>query len=157
MPSFLALLGVAFSGGTSSMQSCAAKVVPCIAPQARLREGELAPDFVALGDDGSTVSLSRLRSRTVILHFYPAMEEQSAYDRTRPDADEGGVVVVGIARRPDLLREHTRAGAGFVLVSDADGAVASAYGWSEPYPDDGRRTFVIAPDGTIEKVLCTAK
>ena len=35
------------------------------------RVGELAPDFTAVLDDGSELTLSRLRGTPVVLFFYP--------------------------------------------------------------------------------------
>lgn len=35
------------------------------------REGDVAPDFTAVLDDGSTVVLSELRDTPVVLFFYP--------------------------------------------------------------------------------------
>jgi peroxiredoxin Q/BCP len=34
-------------------------------------EREMAPDFTALADDGSTIRLSEYRGRVVVLFFYP--------------------------------------------------------------------------------------
>jgi peroxiredoxin Q/BCP len=36
-----------------------------------LQAGALAPDFTLPADDGSTVRLSELRGRPVVLYFYP--------------------------------------------------------------------------------------
>lgn len=36
-----------------------------------LKEGEIAPDFTARTHDGSTLRLSDLRGRNVVLWFYP--------------------------------------------------------------------------------------
>jgi peroxiredoxin Q/BCP len=36
-----------------------------------LTPGDLAPDFTALTDDGSTLALSQHRGRVVVLFFYP--------------------------------------------------------------------------------------
>lgn len=33
--------------------------------------GQLAPDFSAIADDGSTLELKSLRGATVVLFFYP--------------------------------------------------------------------------------------
>ena len=33
--------------------------------------GELAPDFTATIDDGSSITLSKLKGQTVVLFFYP--------------------------------------------------------------------------------------
>ena len=39
-----------------------------------LREGDLAPEFTALSDAGTPLSLTSLRGRTVVLFFYPKDE-----------------------------------------------------------------------------------
>ena len=36
-----------------------------------IAEGQPAPDFTAATTDGSTVRLSDLRGKTVVLYFYP--------------------------------------------------------------------------------------
>ena len=36
-----------------------------------LSEGQLAPDFTLLTDEGTPLRLSSLRGRTVVLFFYP--------------------------------------------------------------------------------------
>lgn len=36
-----------------------------------LKEGAKAPGFTLRGDDGSTVSLSDFRGKTVVLYFFP--------------------------------------------------------------------------------------
>lgn len=147
LPFLLLVLPVLVACRTSSTP-VASPAVSCAAPHPRLREGELAPDFVAAADDGSVVALSRLRSRTVMLHFYAAEGHPELDDARWANATDRGVVVVGVTRSREL---RSREGAGFVLVSDPEGAVARSYSTDE----SANRTFVIGPDGTIEKVLCT--
>jgi thioredoxin-dependent peroxiredoxin len=36
-----------------------------------LKEGDTAPDFALLADDGSTVTLDSLKGKNVVLFFYP--------------------------------------------------------------------------------------
>ena len=36
-----------------------------------IEEGKQAPDFELVADDGSTVRLSELRGKPVVLYFYP--------------------------------------------------------------------------------------
>jgi peroxiredoxin Q/BCP len=36
-----------------------------------IAEGQLAPDFTLLTDEGKRLTLSSLRGRTVVLFFYP--------------------------------------------------------------------------------------
>ena len=40
-------------------------------PTRMLSEGQLAPDFTLLTDEGTPLRLSSLRGRTVVLFFYP--------------------------------------------------------------------------------------
>lgn len=123
-------------------------------------EGTAAPDFVALGHDGNNVALSRLRGRTVVLYFYArdetpnAIREASDFRDAWPELRRQGVVIVGVST--DTTEAHKefaeRHRLPFPLVSDADGAVARAYGVPASYGLADRRTFVIGPDGTLEKV-----
>lgn len=83
-----------------------------------------------------------------MLHFYPADGRPELDDLRWANATDRGMVVVGVIRGPT---PKARAGAGFVLVPDPDGALARSYSTDE----GASRTFVIGPDGTIEKVLCT--
>jgi peroxiredoxin Q/BCP len=162
--SIITSLGVLALGcGTtapSNMHSRSADVTACGARLARLAEGELAPDFVGRGHDGAMVALSALRSRTVILHFYPAGATPSAVQAATklraawPEIDRPGVVLVGVSRGVVEGIEPSGSQAAFALVADPDGAVSRAYGWAAPYDDADRRTFVIGPDGTIQKIYC---
>jgi peroxiredoxin Q/BCP len=36
-----------------------------------IKEGDAAPDFALVADDGSTVTLDSLKGRNVVLFFYP--------------------------------------------------------------------------------------
>jgi peroxiredoxin Q/BCP len=36
-----------------------------------LKEGDKAPDFRSIADDGETISLADFRGKNVVLYFYP--------------------------------------------------------------------------------------
>ena len=131
-----------------------------------IKEGDPAPDFELPADDGSTVSLRELRGRRAVVYFYPKDDTsgctaQACEFRTlMPRIDEAGATVLGIS--PDPIESHVKFKAkydlNFPLLADTDHAVAEAYGvWKEKsmygktYMGIERSTFVIAPDGTIEK------
>lgn len=132
-----------------------------------LSVGDPAPDFELPADDGSTVRLSALRGRTVVLFFYPrvntptcTVEACGFRDREESFAD-ADAVVLGIS--PDspkaVARFHARYALSYRLLADAEHEVAERYGvWQEKqlfgrrYMGVERTTFVIAPDGRVARV-----
>ena len=102
--------------------------------------GTAAPDFTLAADDGSTVTLSKLRGKKVILYFYPKDDTpgcttQACDLRDRmPALSKEGAVVLGIS--PDSVKSHKKFkekfGLNFPLLADEDHKVAEAYGvWKE--------------------------
>ena len=127
--------------------------------------GEKAPDFTLEAEDGTKVSLSDFRGKTVVLYFYPqddtpgctkeACGFRDAYDRFL----ERGAVVLGVS--PDGIVSHGRFkgkySLPFRLLADPGKEVLKAYGaWGRKIRDgvesEGvlRSTFVIGPDGTVK-------
>ena len=135
-----------------------------------IEEGTEAPDFELADQDGQPVKLSSLRGQTVVLYFYPKADTpgctaQACAIRDRKDEFEGaGAVVLGVSPDPvPALRKFAdKYGLPFTLLSDEDHAVAEAYGTWVHKPARGymkarmgieRSTFVIGPDGRVERVL----
>lgn len=131
-----------------------------------IEEGGLAPDFTLPADDGSQVRLSDLRGRRVVLYFYPKDDTSGCTaqacelrdDRARFDALDA--VVLGVS--PDPVSSHVKFrdkyDLNFPLLADEDHAVSEAYGvWKEKsmygrtYMGIERSTFVIDPEGRVEK------
>jgi thioredoxin-dependent peroxiredoxin len=137
-----------------------------------LQVGDLAPDFELVDDAGAPFRLSSLRGQRVVLYFYPrantpgcTTEACDFRDRLKPLAAKG-TVVAGIS--PDkpaaLAKFKERYELSFPLVSDPEKVAAQAYGvWKEKVMYGKkvlgieRSTFVIAPDGTIEKIYRKVK
>jgi peroxiredoxin Q/BCP len=132
----------------------------------RLAPGNAAPDFTLLDADGNEVSLSSLRGQRVIVYFYPAAmtpgctKEACDFRDSLSSLAAAGFAVLGIS--PDspakLAKFRDRDGLTFPLLSDPQHATLSAYGaWGEKmlYGKKSvgvvRSTFVIGPDGTIER------
>ena len=98
--------------------------------------GELAPDFSLLADDGTTVTLSALRGKPVILYFYPRDDTpgcttEACDFRDRQSAVQGhGAILLGVS--PDLQKAHvrfkTKYGLTFPLLSDPEKTALLAYG-----------------------------
>ena len=139
---------------------------------ARLEAGQPAPDFSLPADDGSTVSLSDVAGTTVVLYFYPKDDTPGCTTQAcglrdmSADYDAAGVRVIGVS--PDPVASHVRFrdkhDLPFTLLSDADHAVAEAYGvWVEKsmygktYMGVERSTFVIGPDGVLKDALYKVK
>jgi len=132
----------------------------------RLAPGDQAPDFTLPDADGGQVSLASLRGQRVIIYFYPAAmtpgctKEACDFRDSLASLAASGIAVLGIS--PDapakLAKFRDRDGLNFPLLSDAQHTVLTAYGaWGEKmmYGKKSvgviRSTFVIGPDGVIEK------
>lgn len=98
--------------------------------------GQPAPDFELPADDGSLFRLSAQRGRRLLLVFYPGDEtpvctaQLCEYRDGMDEYRELGVDVIGISR--DDAESHRRFKQKrmlpFTLLTDADLAVAKAYG-----------------------------
>ena len=133
-----------------------------------IAEGERAPDFTLEDQHGKPVSLTDLRGGRVVLYFYPRANTSGCTTQAcgvRDRADEyrkAGAKVIGVSPDPvaDIASFDETNGLGFTLLADPDHEVAEAYGtWVEKsmygkkYMGVQRATFVIGPDGTVEKVF----
>ncbi|GAB3133042.1 peroxiredoxin [Tsukamurella serpentis] len=135
-----------------------------------MEPGDKAPDFELLDQDGAPRRLSDLLAAgPVVLFFYPAAftpgctKEACHFRDLAAEFTEAGVQRVGISRdavakQQDWTTEHSL---DYPLLSDADGAVAAAYGVRR----DGllklagmptkRTTFAIRADGTVAEVIAS--
>jgi peroxiredoxin Q/BCP len=137
-----------------------------------VEEGSPAPDFELRSDTGETVCLSSLRGRPVVLYFYPRDHTSGCTTQACgirdawSEFERAGALVLGVS--PDDVASHESFRADFelpfTLLADPDHKVAEAYGvWTQKsrygrtYMGIARSTFVIAPDGTVEKVMRDVK
>jgi len=138
----------------------------------RLAPGDPAPDFTLTTDTGETLSLADLAGQRVVLYAYPAAmtpgctTQACDFRDSLQSLNAAGVTVVGIS--PDspakLAKFRERDHLTFPLVSDPDRSVLSAYGAYGEKQNYGktvlgviRSTFVIGPDGHIEKAFYNVK
>jgi len=136
--------------------------------------GKKAPAFKLPGSNGETVSLAELNAagKTVVLYFYPkddtpgCTKEACEFRDAVKKFSTRKAVVLGVS--PDSLKAHdkfiAKFGLPFVLLSDADHAVAEKYGvWVEKsmygrkYMGIERSTFVIGPDGKVKAAFRKVK
>jgi peroxiredoxin Q/BCP len=135
-------------------------------------EGEPAPDFSATTDAGERVSLSDFRGSPVVLYFYPKDDtpgctaQACAIRDAYGEFERAGAVVLGVS--PDSEAKHVKFkekyDLPFTLLADPEHEVAGRYGvWGEKrymgrtYMGVSRTTFLVAPDGTVAKVMHDVK
>jgi len=137
-----------------------------------LQEGNRAPDIHVQSDSGEEFRLSDLKGKRVVLYFYPKADTPGCTTEACEFRDDlkafakKGVAVVGVS--PDKpaaqAKFKEKYGLPFTLLADEDKAAAQAYGvWKEKnmygrkVMGIARTTFVIGPDGKIEKIYGNVK
>ncbi len=132
-----------------------------------LKAGDPAPDFDMPTDGGGRVSLADLKSKALVLYFYPkddtsgCTNEAKGFTEAAADFAKTGAVVVGVSK--DSVKSHDKFKAKYelnlTLGSDPEGAVLEAYGvwvqksmYGREYMGIERATFLIGPDGRIARV-----
>jgi len=130
--------------------------------------GQPAPDFQLPDHQGKTRSLRGLRSRWVVLYFYPEDDTPTCTTQACDLRDhwgafeEAGVVVLGVS--PDSPASHRRFREKFklpfALLSDPEHEVATAYGawgpkqlYGRTFVGMHRNTYLIDPDGCIAAIF----
>jgi thioredoxin-dependent peroxiredoxin len=137
-----------------------------------LKPGDPAPNFSLPNAEGQLVNLTDFRGKRVVLYFYPrdntpgCTKEACGFRDAYSEYQNQDVVVLGIST--DDAKSHTKFtqkfNLPFPLLSDADGQVAAAYDsyglkkfMGKEYMGVSRNTFVIGPDGKIEKIYLKVK
>ncbi len=133
-----------------------------------LKAGDAAPGFTVPDESGVPVSLSQFAGKRVVLYFYPkddtpgCTREACAFRDGKAQLKRRDAVVLGVSA--DSSESHRKFKAKyslpFTLLSDSEKEVAIAYGvWKEKknygrtYMGIDRSTFLIGPDGKIERVF----
>jgi len=129
-------------------------------------EGKKAPDFNLEGSDGKLHRLADYEGKNVVLYFYPkdntpgCTKEACGFRNLKPQLDSLGVILFGISK--DSLKSHDRFinefGLPFILLSDPDAAMMSAYGaygekvmYGKKCTGVIRSTVLVGPDGMIKR------
>lgn len=139
---------------------------------AELRPGDDAPDFTLPANGGSTVQLSALRGRPVVLFFYPKDDtsgctiENIDFTALKGEFEKAGAILIGMS--PDSVKSHDKFvqkhALGVTLASDEEKTTLEAYGaWKEKsmygrkYMGVERTTFLINAEGKIAEVWSKVK
>lgn len=132
-----------------------------------LKVGDKAPDFTL-----QDITLSSFRGKRVVLYFYPkdntpgCTRQACAFAGLYGEFQKKGVEVIGISK--DSVASHVKFAEKynlpFVLLSDPELEAIKEYGvWQEKklYGKVSmgvvRTTFIISPDGIIEKIMPKVK
>lgn len=132
-----------------------------------LQAGDPIPEFALASTEGGEVSSKSLRGKRYVLYFYPKDDtpgctvEACNFRDNFPGFSDIGAPVYGVS--PDDINAHEKFIAkhalNFPLLADPDRKLIEAVGvWVEKsmygrkYMGVQRSTFVVGPDGRIEKV-----
>ena len=137
-----------------------------------IEEGQPAPDFTLLDQEGKAVTLSALKGRPIVLYFYPKDDtpgcttEACAFRDAEADYQAAGAKVLGVS--PDDVKSHGKFAAKhnlrFPLLADTETKVCQLFGvWKEKsmYGKTSmgveRTTVLIDGQGVVRKVFPKVK
>ena len=138
----------------------------------RLEEGNKAPAFTLLDQDGNKVKLADFKGQKIILYFFPAAstpgctKEACDFNDNLNPLKAAGYTVVGISKDPisKLKKFHTNQDLNFVLLSDESLDAHNLYGsygtkvlYGREYEGVLRSTFVIDEKGKVSLALYNVK
>ncbi len=126
-----------------------------------------APDFNLADQHGKMHSLSDYAGNTILLYFYPKDDtpgcttEACSFRDDYSQYEGSGVVILGVS--PDTIKSHAKFAEKynlpFPILADEAHTVCEKYGvWGRKkmmgreYDGVFRTTFLIGPDGMIQKV-----
>jgi len=129
----------------------------------RLHEGDEAPRFSLVDQDGQTVSSETLNGKPAVVYFYPKDDtpgcttEACQFNDNLQRFQRAGVPVVGVS--PDAPESHVRFrnkyGLRLRLLSDPGHETMAAYGaWGDrPGRGEGviRSTVLVGADGAVKR------
>ena len=128
--------------------------------------GEPVPDFTATATGESTVTLSELRGRQVVIYFYPKAStpgcttEGGDFRDRKAAFDAANTVILGVSRDGIRAQENFKAkqGFNFALLSDKDEAVCRLFDviklkklYGKEHLGIERSTFLIDAEGRLAR------
>lgn len=133
-----------------------------------LQIGDIAPDFLGIDEQGRVIRVADYSGKRLVVYFYPkdstpgCTAEACSLRDGLDDLVEAGYAVVGISA--DSVASHLRfkekQQLNFPLIADVEKKTIQAFGaWGlkkmagREYMGILRTTFVIGPDGRVERVI----
>ncbi len=137
-----------------------------------LKEGDKAPDFSGVNQNGETISLKNYSGKKVILYFYPkdntpgCTAESCNLNENYDELINKGFEVIGVS--PDGEASHQKFIAKydlqFNLIADTTHEILELYNawglkklYGKEYMGVLRTTYVINEEGIIEKIINKVK
>ena len=137
-----------------------------------MQVGDQAPEIQVSTETGEDFQLSAMKGKRVVLYFYPKADTPGCTVEACEFRDDikkftkKGAVVIGVS--PDKSAAQAKFKAKydlpFTLLADQDRTAAEAYGvykeknmYGKKVMGIERTTFVIGPDGKIEKIFSKVK
>lgn len=133
-----------------------------------LKEGDQAPDFKALNQDGKNIRLSDFRGQKVVLYFYPkddtpgcTAEACNLRDNYQQLMDQG-YKIMGISNDDENSHKKfaRKYDLPFDLLADTDKSIVNDYGvygektiFGKKINGIHRTTFIIDEQGKIERII----
>lgn len=136
-------------------------------PQTFLKVGDQAPNFKLLSDEGKELCLTDFKGQRVLIYFYPragtpgCTVEACEFRDVQPKFKAKEIPVLGVSADPvrALVNFKRKERLNFPLLSDPEHQTIQAFGaWQlkkfmgRTYMGIVRSTFLVGPDGKIEKV-----
>jgi peroxiredoxin Q/BCP len=133
-----------------------------------LQEGQKAPAFTGIDQDGNKISLSDFKGQKVVLFFYPEDDTPTCTIQACNLRDnhallqKNGFKVIGIS--PDTIKSHQKFrdkfSLPFTLIADPEHKIIDKYGvWGQKklygreYMGLHRTSFVVNEKGIISKIF----
>lgn len=133
-----------------------------------LNVGDKAPEYLGKDESGKDIYLNDFSGKKLVIYFYPkdstpgCTAEACSLRDGLSDLTDAGYAVIGVSG--DSAASHQRFKEkqmlNFPLIADVDKVLIKQFGaWGEKkmmgrvYDGILRTTFVISPEGTIERVI----
>ena len=137
-----------------------------------IKQGDKAPEFTGVNQNGDAVSLSRYAGKKLVLYFYPKDDTPGCTAEAcnlRDNYDQfltKGYAILGVS--PDSEKKHQKFiekyDLPFDLLADTEKETCEMFGvwvkksmYGREYMGVARTTFIIDKNGVIEEVISKVK
>jgi len=137
-----------------------------------IKEGEIAPDFVATNENGETVRLTDLKGKRTVLYFYPKDDTPGCTKEACDFRDKSSHItdkntqIIGVS--PDNMESHKKFkdkyNLQYTLICDEQNEISRKYDvyklkkmYGKEYMGIERSTFIIDESLRIQKIFRKVK
>tara|TARA_B100001245_G_C22535636_1_gene268984 strand:- start:52 stop:516 length:465 start_codon:yes stop_codon:yes gene_type:complete len=137
-----------------------------------IKEGEIAPDFVATNENGETIRLTDLKGKITVLYFYPKDDTPGCTKEACDFRDKSSQItdkntqIIGVS--PDNMESHKKFkdkyNLQYTLICDEQSEISRKYDvyklkkmYGKEYMGIERSTFIIDESLRIQKIFRKVK